>query len=113
VRNEPLCILDGAHNIDGCSKLCDTIDSLLQDRRIFTVMAMGADKPFAQCAPMLEKRSVCFTATDFAGVEDAVRKALETAQPDDVVLACGSLYILGNAKRVMSSMSRSRSSLIT
>jgi dihydrofolate synthase/folylpolyglutamate synthase len=101
VRNKPLCILDGAHNIDAVAKLCDTIDSLLHDKRLITVMAMGKDKPFDQCAPMLAQRSHRFIKTDFPGVSEAVQQALSLAGPDDVVLACGSLHILSDAKRIM------------
>jgi dihydrofolate synthase/folylpolyglutamate synthase len=101
VRENPLCIIDGAHNIDAVAKLCEAIDSFLQNRKLFTVMAMGKDKPFDLCAPMLAERSAHFIRTDFTGAADAVRQALELAGPDDVVLACGSLYMIGDAKRVM------------
>ncbi|MDR0293099.1 MAG: bifunctional folylpolyglutamate synthase/dihydrofolate synthase [Oscillospiraceae bacterium] len=36
-----------------------------------------------------------------ADTDRAVRRALELAGPDDVVLACGSLYMIGDAKRSM------------
>jgi dihydrofolate synthase/folylpolyglutamate synthase len=101
VREQPLCIIDGAHNIDAVTKLCGAIDSFLKGRRLITVMAMKPDKPFEQCAPMLEQRSEHFIKTDFANVAGAVNRALELAGVDGVVLACGSLHMIGDAKRVM------------
>jgi dihydrofolate synthase/folylpolyglutamate synthase len=101
VRDEPLCILDGAHNIDAVSKLCDAIDALLSGKKLLTVMAMGPDKPFEKCAPMLAARSVHFIRTDFQNVTESVRQAMKLAGPDDAVLACGSLHILADAKLAM------------
>jgi dihydrofolate synthase/folylpolyglutamate synthase len=101
VREAPLCMVDGAHNIDSVTKLCETIDSLLKGKKLYTVMAMGADKPVGLCAPMLEERSARFFLTGFDGVGGAVRQALALAAPEDAVLACGSLYILADAKKVM------------
>jgi dihydrofolate synthase/folylpolyglutamate synthase len=98
VRAAPLCIVDGAHNIDAVSKLCESIDTLLQGRRIVTVMAMRPDKPVERCAAMLEKRSARFLRAALGDVGDAVREALSLAGPDGVVLACGSLHMIAAAK---------------
>jgi dihydrofolate synthase/folylpolyglutamate synthase len=101
VRDRPLCIIDGAHNQQAVGVLCEAIDSLLKNRRLITVMAMGADKPFDLCAPMLERRSARFIRTEIADTAQAVRQALGLAGPEDAVLACGSLHMIGGAKQVM------------
>ncbi|MDR1669967.1 MAG: bifunctional folylpolyglutamate synthase/dihydrofolate synthase [Oscillospiraceae bacterium] len=123
-KRGPLCIIDGAHNTDAVSVLCGVIDSLLCGKKLITVMAMSEDKRYDLCAPMLAKRSAHFIATEFRDMHPlpaavlaaacrgthrevipdvgaAVKRALELAAPDDVVLACGSLYMIGDAKRAM------------
>jgi folylpolyglutamate synthase/dihydropteroate synthase len=50
---------------------------------------------------MLAERSAHFIRTNFSDAADAVRQTLSLAGPDDVILACGSLYMIGDAKRVM------------
>jgi len=124
VRRKPLCIIDGAHNQDAVRVLCGAIDALLNGRRIITVMAMGADKRVDLCVPMLESRSAQFIATQarespnplpaeklaeacarkpeiIPDAEKATARAMELAGPDDVILACGSLHMINDAKRVM------------
>ncbi|MCL2002519.1 MAG: Mur ligase family protein [Oscillospiraceae bacterium] len=103
VRDTPLCIIDGAHNADAVVKLCGVIDDLLRGRRLVTVMAMGPDKPFDVCAPMLAQRSEHFIRTDFANAAAEARRAVSLAGDDGVVLACGSLHMIGDAKRAMQS----------
>ncbi|MDR0324541.1 MAG: bifunctional folylpolyglutamate synthase/dihydrofolate synthase [Oscillospiraceae bacterium] len=129
IKEKPLCLIDGAHNLDAVSMLCGAIDGLMDGKKLITIMAMSRDKRYDICAPMVARRSTHFIATEFTGmhpvpaaelakaslrcaypvpeplvipdVEEAVRKALELAGPDDAVLACGSLYMIGEAKRVM------------
>jgi dihydrofolate synthase/folylpolyglutamate synthase len=101
VRDDPLCIIDGAHNIDGMTKLCDIIDELLPNRRLITVLTMRPDKPFDRCAAMLEKRSFLMYKPDFEHAAKTVERALKKAERDDAVLACGSLYMIGAAKQMM------------
>ncbi len=123
-RHNPLCLIDGAHNFEAVSALCGVIDSLLCGKKLITVMAMSEDKRYDLCAPMLAKRSAHFIATEFRDMhplpaavlaaacrgthrevipdaEEAVKRAFELASPDDVVLACGSLYMIGDAKKAM------------
>jgi dihydrofolate synthase/folylpolyglutamate synthase len=123
--SSPLCLIDGAHNSDAVSVLCGVIDSLLRGKKLVTVMAMGEDKRYDLCVPMLAKRSARFIATEFKDlhplpaetlaaacptgteyevipdVNGAVNRALELADPDGAVLACGSLYMIGDAKKAM------------
>ena len=127
VRKSPLCLIDGAHNVDAMSVLCAALDSLYEGRRIITVMAMCRDKNYGVCVPMIAKRSAVFIATQatdipralkytevaraaaglcpqiesLPDVSSAAARALELAGPDDVVLVCGSLYMAGEAKNLL------------
>jgi folylpolyglutamate synthase/dihydropteroate synthase len=77
------------------------LDTLFSGREIITVFAMRTDKPYHICAPMLQKHSKHFIEADFSDIGSAVRKALSLAMPESVVIACGSLYMIGEAKKVM------------
>lgn len=127
IRESPLCIIDGAHNSDAMAVLCGMIDTLLEDKKLITVMAMSSDKSYSHCVPMIARRSEYLIATQaegipkalsadrvaasaegyceniecFSRVEDAVARAMDLAEVDSVVLACGSLYMIGDAKREM------------
>ena len=126
IYDAPCVLLDGAHNPDGVEKLCQTMDSLLKDRRIITVMGMFRDKDYAKCIPEIARRSHVFIATtppsqralparETAALASgkaplvciaqrpqmALISALRFAGPDDVVLCCGSLSFLGRCKETM------------
>jgi len=86
---------------------------------------MSADKDYKACIPMMAQRAASFTAVQAPGaphalpaeevahiamghcdtvhscksVQNAVTHALKLAADDDVILACGSLYMIGEAKR--------------
>ena len=126
VRDKPLCFLDGAHNEDAVAALTRTIDTLLPGRRIISVMGMMKNKEYEKCIPMIAKKSAVFIASqpDIAGalpaeeaaltarpycnaaeseksVGRAVEKALSLAGPDDALIVCGSLYLIGQARRFL------------
>lgn len=123
VRRHPLCLIDGAHNPAKIAALCRAIDELLPHTRIITVMGMSGDKDCAACVAPVASRSAVFLASQYEGLRalaadrlaqlagahphveviptlsDACQRALALAGPEDVVLACGSLYLIGDAKR--------------
>lgn len=125
VRKEPLCLLDGAHNPAKIMALCRSLDELLAGKRILTVMSMSHDKDCAACVPLVAARSAVLLATAYAGEralpaqelaalagmhahveicecpQDACARALTLAQPDEVILVCGSLFVLGEAKKAL------------
>ncbi len=123
VKQEPLVLLDGAHNPQKIAALCHAMDELFPGRRLIAVMGMSGDKDVAACVPPVARRAEVLLATQYEGaralpagelaalatdcprvetvpaVADACRRALEAAGPEDIVLVCGSLYLLGDAKR--------------
>jgi len=126
VNDNPLCIIDGAHNIDGMNSLCNTLNTLLEGRKKLAVVAMMMDKDcegvidrLSRCADMvitttcnmsrsmpperlsdLARRN-CNSVFVSENVEEAVEIALDMLAKDDVLIVCGSLYILGDAKKYM------------
>lgn len=124
VRREPLCMIDGAHNPDAVQQLCRAMDEFFAGRKIVTVMGMLRDKDFASCIGRVAARSSVFiaarpdspralSAEETAAEarrhcacvmvqEDpfaAAQQAVQEAGSGGVVIACGSLYMIGDCKR--------------
>jgi dihydrofolate synthase/folylpolyglutamate synthase len=124
VREQPLCIVDGAHNPAKIASLCAALDRFYGDRRILTVMGMLKKKDHAVCIPQLARRSAVFFAVQSPAVqaltagevaaeayaccadvrvvrspEEAARQAVREAREGDLLLATGSLYLLSEAKK--------------
>ncbi len=123
VRRDPMVIIDAAHNPDAVRVLTQSVDKLLKGRRLVAVMGILADKDYAYCIPEIAKRADAFVACtptspralDAADCADvarahcphveamsdiaaAVDRGLELTGKDDVMLICGSLYVIGSAK---------------
>ncbi len=132
VREHPLTILDGAHNQDGVAALCRVLDELLYDKRIVMVLGMVSDKAFEDCAAQLSKRADmlfaaapsdnpraldsaviaqlasehCAQVTDCGTLSEAIAQARQCAGARDVLLICGSLYLVGEAKKILDSSTK-------
>lgn len=128
VQREPLLMIDGAHNVDGVTALCKTLDSMLPMGGISMILGMVADKQYEACVRMLTRRAdVIYTVQpdspralssqqlatairefspytnvfDCNDIVSALKRALGSAQDDDVIIVCGSLYIAGEAKNAL------------
>lgn len=123
----PLVLLDGAHNAAGVAALCRTVDELLKMRRLLVVMGMVRDKDYARCIYEMARRADVFFACapeedaralpaqtaaaiaeqhcpevyDCHTAEHAISMALKKAAPRDCVLLCGSLYLIGEAEKIL------------
>ena len=122
----PLLILDGAHNPDGIRTLRQTLDEVFPDRAIVFLFGVLADKNHAEMARTLFRRCdrvvVVRPHSDrAAAVEDIAREiidavaavkiggtigeglelAKEWAGPDGIVCAAGSLYMIGEVRRIV------------
>lgn len=122
MQRDPLVVLDGAHNPDGCKQVARTVaefeyDSLAlvvgsladKDHRGIARALADADRVTA-CEPVhdraeakaaiarafeTETEATVNSRTDVAG---AVSDAIETAGPDDCILVTGSLYTVAEAR---------------
>jgi len=126
VREQPLFILDGAHNESGVKALCAAIDGLMQDKRVVVMMGMNADKDYINCIGQVAARAAEFIAVSAdtpralsaaeaaqvarqtcqnvycpASLANAVTLAFKLADADDIILACGSLYMISDVKKIM------------
>ena len=127
INDEPLIILDGAHNPGGMKALGEAIDTYLSGKRIICVMGMLKDKdcanslkylqgkiyklitttvkdnPRRQTAEELKETAKSFfediTAEESSvkATELALKAAKETS--DSAILICGSLYLASEIRR--------------
>lgn len=124
IRENPLVILDGAHNLKAAQVLGKYLSTTLNGKSLTLVVGILDDKPYQEmlkylvpCAhrviitrpkidrslpvEVLEKGVRSFFDREIQVVEDvkeAVTHAISTTSRDDAVCIAGSLYVAGEAK---------------
>lgn len=122
ISERPLVILDGAHNPEGVRALADALIELRQGRKIKLLFATMADKEWQLMLEILAKLAdeMIFTRVSMERSADpellaknipvpipsrviqdsqtALAALLDRAQPDDILVVAGSLYLLGEVR---------------
>lgn len=126
MSENPLVVIDGAHNYDGARMLRRALDDYFPDREVVLVLGMLGDKERARVASELAPRARVAVITrpnssragdweflarevgrlvghveTIADVRKAVKRALELARPEDLVCITGSLYMVADAREVL------------
>jgi dihydrofolate synthase/folylpolyglutamate synthase len=128
VGRHPLCILDGAHNPEGARAAAATIaeafpESVSQILVLGLLRGRDPDEMLAAfdhnavrlvvvCEPLSPRalpaadvaaavRRAGIHAIEVPDVADAVDRAVEMADPEDLVLVTGSLYVVGAARTAL------------
>ena len=126
VSTNPYIILDGGHNPDGFFKLSQSVNAFNFTGRVWLVIGMCADKSVrnsvkeidftAQTAfvtPLKNERSLsaealaaqlsdcCSSVICCTDCADALARARQAASPNDLILVCGSLYLVGEAEKIL------------
>jgi len=127
VMNErPLVVIDGAHNIDGIKKVTESIDMYFNYDKIILVLGILSDKqveemiktivpkvsrvitvtPHSERAELAEELKVQVEkyTTKCEAIEDytlAYRKALSYCSDRDLLLVSGSLYMVGDMRKII------------
>lgn len=134
----PCVILDGAHNLMAARVLSRHLKHHLSDRNITLVVGVLDDKPYVSILKDLIEpcRRVVVTQADIdravparhlsnvakrfsrevtvkENVGEALRYALSTSDPNDVVCVAGSLYVVGEAKTALSEIAKERAQQIS
>lgn len=122
----PLVVLDGAHNIDGIKKLRDSVKRHFKYNKMILILGILADKqveemiqtiavkaerviavtPNSERAQLAEELKLvidkynvpCEAAGDY---KDAYYKALKYCDKDDLLLISGSLYMIGDMRKII------------
>ncbi len=125
VRTSPCCLLDGAHNPGKLEALCQALEELYPGRPLIAVMGMMNRKDYRTSVPLVAGRCKAFIAVPAAddlpnivppgelaaiagehcsrvytcsSAREGAALALSLAQSEDVLAACGSMYLLSGAK---------------
>ncbi len=126
VREEPLVLIDAAHNYDGAKSLRQALDDYFPSRRVVLVMGMLGDKERGRVVAELAPRAVTAIITkpnspragdwqQLAGeirplvsqvrvveeIKEAVRQGMEAAGENDMVCVTGSFYMVAEAREYL------------
>lgn len=124
VSRDPAILIDGAHNVSGMQALCDSVSN--EGKKAIFVCAMLKDKDYDTCMKLVSScaklliTARCDNIRTLSGAElaktgkqylhnviaceqigDAVDTALSYAGEDDLIVICGSLYMTGEAKKIV------------
>ena len=125
IAEKPLVVLDGAHNVMAARVLCEALRALYGQKKIVFVAGILSDKdhahileafvgvaervytvtvdnPRAISAEALAAEVVSYgvEACAYASAAEALRAAVEAAGADGVVVVSGSLYLVGEVRRL-------------
>lgn len=125
VRDQPLVLLDGAHNLDGAISLKNALQDIFKYKKLILVFGMLGDKErekvVAELAPLADTIIVTKPNNPRAGdwqqiareagkyaravavienIHTAVEKGMSIAGPHDLVCITGSLYMVAEAREL-------------
>lgn len=129
LRNNPLILIDGAHNVHGAKSLSGALHQYLDGRKVVGLIGVLSDKDYEgildELAPCLDRaittvpdspRALAaealaeelnrrgLPAKAVPEIEKALRTALEELKPDEVLVSFGSLYLIGQVRTLVQSM---------
>lgn len=126
IKDNPIFIIDGAHNEDGAKSLSKALEKnfngkkmtlligMLKDKDIDSVLEILMDKfdkvitttpdsdRAMNCEELKEKiEKYVKDVTAISNIEDAVKYTLDSAKEDDIIISAGSLYMIGNVRKLV------------
>lgn len=122
IRQNPTVVLDVGHNEDGIKQIVKQLQfcsfqqlhiviGMVKDKEIDKVLALLPEKavyyftkaqiPRALDAITLQQKANAFNlkGETYMNVNDALTKAKQCASADDLILVCGSVFLVGEVKR--------------
>ncbi|OSB09758.1 bifunctional folylpolyglutamate synthase/dihydrofolate synthase [Paraclostridium bifermentans] len=126
ISENPMFIIDGAHNEEGAKSLVNSIDKYFENKNKILVIGMLEDKDIESVLDLLIPKfnNVITTTPDNPraidanklkekierynievtckpNIKEAVDYALEISNKDDVIISAGSLYMIGNVRTII------------
>jgi dihydrofolate synthase/folylpolyglutamate synthase len=124
MREEPLIILDGAQNVASAKALTEAVERHFVREKLILVLGISydkdikgvcetlssfasqviltrADNPRAAEPGILEKYINNKPVQTFSNTKDALESACEKATKDDIILIAGSLYLVGEMRKIL------------
>lgn len=118
LKNNPVVIIDGAHNEEAVKKSFQEIKSIYKGKSIITVYSGMRDKDFKKILKIIKENSNKVIITkipvdrgidetdipdmfDFVpSIEKAVNKAIKEADFNTIIFITGSLYLIGEVLKI-------------
>lgn len=126
LSKNPLVVIDGAHNMDGIRKLKESIETYLKYKDIVLILGILGDKQVDDMIKIIvpmAKRIICVTPNSYRGelaedlmkvvkghnenceaieeYEEAYKLGLSYCKKDDLLLISGSLYMVGDMRKII------------
>lgn len=127
VANKPYILLDGAHNLGGIEKLKESLHNYFNYSKLILIIGILGDKdvehmlekiipsaeeiitvtpnsPRAMSATELKSKIERITSkkvSSFDRYEEAFGYAKDISNEDDMILICGSLYMIGDMRKIV------------
>ncbi|ATD55298.1 bifunctional folylpolyglutamate synthase/dihydrofolate synthase [Clostridium chauvoei] len=126
MRDNPLIVIDGAHNIQGITTLKKNIEKYFTYKNLYLILGILADKDIEEMVkvivPMAKKiyavtpnstraelsedlrrevikyNSNCMSYEDY---NNALKEALKESNKEDLIIASGSLYMIGDMRKLI------------
>jgi dihydrofolate synthase/folylpolyglutamate synthase len=123
---DPLVVIDGAHNIDGIKKLTESIDIYFSYNNLVLILGILADKQVEQMVETIvpkAKKIIAVTPNSdraelgaelaevikkynsnvevIEGYSDAFKTGIKNCSSEDLLLVCGSLYMIGGMRGII------------
>ena len=120
LNNNPFVVIDGAHNPQGIDMLCNNVRKYFDYENLYLILGVLKDKdvdemleniccmateiitltpnsPRALKSEQLKEKVILFNKNCTAGKDykEAYELMLNKANPNDLILVCGSLYMIG------------------
>jgi dihydrofolate synthase / folylpolyglutamate synthase len=118
IHHSPLVVLDVAHNIDGIQQLIEQAE-VTEHRQLHIIIGMVKDKDVENILALLPETALYYftkaqipralpedelmekglaaklQGDSFPEVNDALQFAIQHAHPDDMIVVCGSVFLVG------------------
>ncbi|CEK36841.1 bifunctional folylpolyglutamate synthase/dihydrofolate synthase [Paraclostridium sordellii] len=129
IKENPMFIIDGAHNEEGAESLAKSIDKYFKGKNKILLIGMLEDKDINSVLDILIPRfnSVITTTPDNPraidaiklkekiekynievickeDINDAVKYVIENSKEEDVIISAGSLYMIGHVRTIMKNL---------
>jgi dihydrofolate synthase / folylpolyglutamate synthase len=126
MNRHPLVVIDGAHNMDGINKLLESVERYFEYDNLILILGILTDKqveamtkaiaPLASkiiaVTPHSERGSLALelkkvilkyneNCEAIENYTEAYKKALSYAGPKDIILFSGSLYMIGDMRKII------------
>ncbi|MDP4094639.1 MAG: folylpolyglutamate synthase/dihydrofolate synthase family protein [Bacillota bacterium] len=130
VHDNPVFIIDGAHNAEGAGILAGNLKKYFPDKKIKFIVGVLRDKDYKSLIeainpiasaffPVTPNNSRALPAKDLVNfinsycksvylsdtIVDAINNSIISASPDDIICACGSLYFIGEVREYFQRLS--------